>query len=39
MVDDKELNIDWSVNEQEVQLSEKDENLMFFKDLETPFDF
>ena len=36
---DKDLNINWSLTEEEVQLSGKDENLSFFKDLETPFKF
>ena len=35
--DDKELNIDWGLNKERIQLSEKDKNLSFFKDLETPF--
>ena len=35
--DDKELNIDWGLTEEEVQLSEKDLNLSFFKDLDSPF--
>ena len=37
--DDKELNIDWGLNKEEIQLSVKDENLSFFKDLETPFKY
>ena len=37
--DDKELNIDWGLNKEGIQLSEKDKNLSFFKDLETPFKF
>ena len=37
--DDKDLNIDWGLNKERVQLSEKDKNLSFFKDLETPFNF
>ncbi|MDB2648022.1 dTDP-4-dehydrorhamnose 3,5-epimerase [Flavobacteriaceae bacterium] len=37
--DDKELNIDWGLTEEEVQLSAKDKNLSFFKDFETPFEF
>jgi len=37
--DDQELNIDWGLTKEEVQLSAKDENLSFFKDLETPFKF
>jgi dTDP-4-dehydrorhamnose 3,5-epimerase len=37
--DDKELNIDWGLNKAEVQLSVKDKNLSFFKDLDSPFNF
>jgi len=37
--DDKELNIDWGLTEEDIQLSEKDNNLQSFKDLETPFKF
>ena len=37
--DDKELNIDWGLTEEEVQLSVKDKNLSFFKDLDSPFKF
>jgi dTDP-4-dehydrorhamnose 3,5-epimerase len=37
--DDKELNIDWGLNKEGIQLSEKDKNLSFFKDFETPFKF
>jgi dTDP-4-dehydrorhamnose 3,5-epimerase len=37
--DDKELNIDWGLNKEEVQLSVKDKSLSFFKDLDTPFNF
>ena len=37
--DDKELNIDWGITEEEIQLSEKDKNLSFFKDLDPPFKF
>jgi len=37
--DDKELNIDWCITEEEIQLSEKDKNLSFFKDLDSPFKF
>ena len=37
--DDQELNIDWGLTEEEVQLSAKDKNLSFFKDFETPFKF
>ena len=37
--DDQELDIDWGLTKEEVQLSEKDKNLIFFKDLESPFNF
>ena len=37
--DDKDLNIDWGLSEAEVQLSDKDKNLSFFKDFESPFKF
>ena len=37
--DDKDLNINWGLAEEEVQLSEKDKNLSFFKDLDSPFEF
>ena len=37
--DDQELNIDWGLTKEEVQLSEKDKNLIFFKDLDSPFKF
>ena len=37
--DDKDLNIDWGLSEKEVQLSAKDKNLSFFKDLDSPFKF
>ena len=37
--DDKELNIDWGLNKEEVQLSVKDKNLPAFKDLNSPFNF
>ena len=37
--DDKDLNIDWGFPEEEVQLSVKDKNLRFFKDLDSPFNF
>ena len=36
---DKDLNINWSLTENEVQLSLKDKNLSFFKDLDSPFKF
>jgi dTDP-4-dehydrorhamnose 3,5-epimerase len=37
--DDKELSIDWCLKEKDVQLSAKDKDLAFFKDLETPFNY
>ena len=37
--DDQELNINWGLTEEEVQFSEKDKNLSFFKDLDSPFKF
>ena len=37
--DDKELNIDWGLTEEDIQLSEKDKNLQSFKDLDSPFKF
>ena len=37
--DDKELNIDWGLTEEEVQLSQKDKNLSLFKDFDSPFKF
>lgn len=37
--DDKELNIDWGLKEEDIQLSAKDKDLELFKDLETPFNF
>ena len=37
--DDQELNINWGLTENEVQLSEKDKNLSLFKDLDSPFKF
>ena len=37
--DDKELNIDWGLSEEDIQLSVKDENLSFFKDFDSPFKF
>ena len=37
--DDKELNIDWGLPEEDIQLSLKDENLSFFKDFDSPFEF
>ena len=37
--DDKELNIDWGLPEEDVKLSVKDEILPTFKDLNSPFNF
>jgi dTDP-4-dehydrorhamnose 3,5-epimerase len=37
--DDSDLNINWSLNENEVNLSVKDKNLPAFKDLNSPFNF
>jgi dTDP-4-dehydrorhamnose 3,5-epimerase len=37
--DDKELNIDWGLTLDEVQLSPKDKKLTSFKDLDSPFKF
>ena len=37
--DDRELNIDWGLPKEDVQLSVKDENLSFFKDFDSPFKF
>jgi dTDP-4-dehydrorhamnose 3,5-epimerase len=37
--DDTELGIDWGLKKEEVQLSEKDKNLISFKDLDSPFNF
>ena len=36
---DKDLNINWSLAENEIQLSLKDNNLSFFKDLDSPFKY
>ncbi|MDC3274854.1 dTDP-4-dehydrorhamnose 3,5-epimerase, partial [Flavobacteriaceae bacterium] len=36
---DKDLAIDWSLNEAEVSLSEKDKNLTNFADFDSPFEF
>ena len=36
---DKNLNIDWGLDVNEVQLSEKDKNLTFFADLDSPFNY
>jgi len=37
--DDTDLNINWSLTENEVQLSVKDKNLPAFKNLNSPFNF
>ena len=37
--DDKELNINWGLKEEDVQLSFKDKELESFKNLKTPFKF
>jgi dTDP-4-dehydrorhamnose 3,5-epimerase len=37
MWNDKELNIDWGLTEDEVQLSAKDKKLISFKDFDSPF--
>ena len=37
--DDKDLNIDWGLMEEEVQISVKDKNLLFFKEIDSPFKF
>ena len=34
---DKDLNIDWGLSEDEVKLSKKDKNLTLFSDLVSPF--
>ena len=37
--DDIELGIDWGLKEEDIHLSQKDENLILFKDLDSPFKF
>ena len=37
--DDNDLNINWGLTDNEVQLSEKDKNLPAFKDLNSPFNY
>ena len=37
MWNDPQLKVDWQLNDKEVQLSEKDKNLSFFSEFETPF--
>ncbi|WP_272152031.1 dTDP-4-dehydrorhamnose 3,5-epimerase [Tenacibaculum aiptasiae] len=39
MWNDSDLNIDWMISSDEVLLSEKDKNLTFLKDLDTPFNY
>jgi len=36
---DKDLNINWGLEEHEVKLSDKDKNLIHFSDLNSPFQF
>ena len=36
---DKELDIDWVLSDEEIQLSAKDKNLSLIKDLDSPFKF
>ena len=35
--DDKDLNIQWGLNKEEIKVSLKDKNLSFFKDFQSPF--
>jgi len=37
--DDKDLNIEWGLDNDEIKLSEKDKNLSILKDFESPFNF
>jgi dTDP-4-dehydrorhamnose 3,5-epimerase len=37
--DDQKLNINWGLNDEDLQLSEKDKDLKSFKDLDSPFNF
>jgi len=37
--DDKELNIDWGIKIEDIQLSDKDLNLEYLKDIESPFKY
>ena len=37
--DDTELEIDWGLKSEEIQISEKDEKLTSFKDLDSPFNY
>jgi dTDP-4-dehydrorhamnose 3,5-epimerase len=37
--DDQKLNINWGLNEEDVQLSVKDKDLESFKDLDSPFNY
>jgi dTDP-4-dehydrorhamnose 3,5-epimerase len=36
---DKDLNIDWGLEESKIKLSDKDKGLVFFKDLDSPFNY
>ena len=37
--DDKDLNIDWGLIKEDIQLSEKDRKLTYLKNLDSPFNF
>lgn len=37
--DDRDLNINWGLSNNEIQISEKDKDLLFFNDLKSPFKF
>lgn len=37
--DDSDLNIDWNIDESDVSLSEKDKDLITFKDFKSPFTY
>lgn len=37
--DDEEINIDWGINKEEIQLSDKDINLQYLKDFKSPFKY
>lgn len=37
--DDSDLNIDWNIDESDVNLSEKDKDLITFKDFKSPFTY
>lgn len=36
---DKDLNIQWGLNKEEIKVSKKDKNLPYFKDFDSPFKF